>query len=305
MGRGRYRPKAKDQCSTALCIWIHTQTQLFVAQQHRHSFYWQGMWRRAIQWRIQDHKGSSKSSGSHSIRQSLYRGDHDLNPQQRNMYGWNHGSHPGELQPTSCVWDYSPRWPFCRIPNFHSNRGPWLYVSVVFQMDYTWSHHKNPHIKIATDIPTCYLLVGAWVGSTEFSLLQDLAYCGGGYIKEHWSSYDRRRIPWTHQHRQWQLFIAPNLWHRCHYKLNDRQCQNCFDTIKECIWNKSDSTRCAKVQDISVEGTSFNRVAWRTEWVVVDRSRTSKRDTHQNNTKTHLLSCNSPSEAIQGGQSVP
>ena len=38
---------------------------------------------------------------------------------------------------------------------------------------------------------------------------------------------------------------------------------------------------------------------------MTDRSRTSKRDNSQNNIKTHLLICNAPSEAIQGGQSVP
>ena len=74
-------------------------------------------------------------------------------------------------------------------------------VSVVFQIDYTWSHHKNPNRKRATGVPKCYLFVGAWVRSTEFSRPQELAYCGGVDIKEHWRSYDRGIIPWTLRHR--------------------------------------------------------------------------------------------------------
>ena len=71
------------------------------------------------------------------------------------------------------------------------------------------------------------------------------------------------------------------------------------------IWNQSDGTRCDTGQEISVEGTSYNRVNWRTGWVVADSSLISERDNHKNNTKTHSLRYNAPSEAIQGRQSVP
>ena len=190
------------------------------------------MWCRAIHWRIQDHKGSTNSSGSHNIGQSWYREDHDPNPQWSYLYWWNHGSHPGESQPTSCIWDYSPRQAFCIILNFHINGGPRLYASVVFQGYYTWSHHKNLHRQRSTDVPTCYLFVSAWVKSTEFSLPQELDYCGGGDIKKHWRSCDGGSIPWPHQHIQWQQFSVPNLWHQGHDKSNGWQCQSRFDTSK-------------------------------------------------------------------------
>ena len=55
-------------------------------------------------------------------------------------------------------------------------------------------HRHIFHGQRDTDVTTCYLLVGAQVGSTEFSLPQELAYCGGGDTKENWHSYDGERI---------------------------------------------------------------------------------------------------------------
>ena len=183
LGRGRYCPKAEYQWSTARWSWIRTRTRLFADPDSCRVFYRQGMWLRTIHWRVQDHKFSANSSGSHSIQQSWYRGDHDPNHQQINMYGWNHVSQPGEPQPILCIWYDSLRQPYFRSPNFCSNRGSWLYAPVVFQRDYTWSKHKNPHIQRDTDVPTCYVSVGTWVGYTECLLPQDIAYCGGGDSK--------------------------------------------------------------------------------------------------------------------------
>ena len=156
-------------------------------------------------------KVSANSSGRHSIRKSWDRVDHDPNPGKSDLYGWNHGSHPGEPQTAACIWDDSPRQPFCRSPNFCSNGVPWLYVHVVFQRDYTWSRHKNSQRQRATDFPTCYLFIRAWVGSTECSLPQDLVYYEGGDTKEHWRSHDGESIPWPHRHSQWKQFSAPTI----------------------------------------------------------------------------------------------
>ena len=201
-------------------------------QLYRRVFYGQGMWRRAIHWHVRYHKVLSNSLGSHSIQQSWDRGDHDTNPQQSDLYGCNHGSHPGKLQPISCIWDDSSIKTFCRSPNFHSKGGPWLYSPVFFQRGYTWSNHKKPNGQRATGVSTCYLLVGAWLGSTECSLLQELAYCRGRNKKEHWRSHDGGIIPWPHQHRQWQWVSGPNLWYQHHDKSDDWQCQIFFGTIK-------------------------------------------------------------------------
>ena len=139
--------------------------------------------------------------------------------------------------------------PFAEAIIFISKKGLWFYASIVFQRDYTWIRQKNLHRQRSTDIPTCYLFVGALVGSTECSLPQELAYCGGGYIKEHWRSCDVGRIPWPHLNTQLHKFSVPNIWYWCHDKSNDWQCQSCVYTIKECIWNKIDS-RCVKTQHI-------------------------------------------------------
>ena len=135
-------------------------------QLHCHAFHNQGMRHHTIHWCIKGNTCIAISSGSHSIRQSWDRGDHYTNPQRSNLDGWNHGSHPDEPQPTLCIWDDSPRKTFCRLPNFHSNGGKLIYASVVFQSDYNWSHHKNPHRKRGADVPTCYQFVGTWVVST-------------------------------------------------------------------------------------------------------------------------------------------
>ena len=143
-------------------------------QLHHHEFYGQGMWRHAIHWHIQEHKGSANSSVSHIIWQYRDRGYHDPNPQQSDLDGWNHGSHPGESQPTLCILYDSPRQPFYISPNFHSNWGPCIYASIVFQRDYTSSHQKNLHRKIAIYVPAFYLFFGTWVRSTECLRPQEL-----------------------------------------------------------------------------------------------------------------------------------
>ena len=203
------------------------------------------MWRRSIKCRVHNHKGSDNSSGSHSIRQYWDRWDQNPDPQRINIVGWNHGSHPGEIKPIVCVWDDSPRQTLFRSLNFHSNRGTLLHAPIVFQRDYTCSHHKKTHGHRATDVLICYLFVGSWVGSTECSLPHDLVYYRVGYSKEHWQILDEGRIPWPHRNRKWQRFSGPNLWHHCHDKSDYWQCQSHFDTIKECTWKK------LMVQDVS------------------------------------------------------
>ena len=135
------------------CLWL---------QMYRHEFYRQGMWCRAIHWRVQDIKFRANILGSHSIRKSWDRRDLNPNPRRSDLDRGNYGSLPGEPQPIACIWEYSPRQPFFISNSFHNNRGPSLYDPVVCQRCYTWSYHKNPHIQRPTDVPTYYLFVGAW-----------------------------------------------------------------------------------------------------------------------------------------------
>ena len=142
MVRGRYLTKADYQWSTSQWIWIRSRTNVLRLQLYCHEFYGQGMWRRAIQWCVQEDKGSSNSSGSHRIRKPWDRGDHNPNTQRSDLDGRNHISHPVEPQPITFIWDDIPRQLFYIIPNFYSNGVPWLYDPIVFQRYYTWSHHN-------------------------------------------------------------------------------------------------------------------------------------------------------------------
>ena len=132
------------------------------------------MQRCTIHWYLRDKKGSANSSWIYRIRKSWDRGDLDYNHQRSDLDWRNHGSHTVEPQSLARISNYSPGKIYCRSHDFHSNRGPWIYSPVVFKSNYTWSYHKKPHVPRAPGMPIWYPFFGAWFGSTECSLSQEL-----------------------------------------------------------------------------------------------------------------------------------